>query len=209
MTKPLTIAVSKGYLFNETIAILKKVGIEFELEGKESRKLFTFDKTGTIKLLQIRPWDAPVYVEQGVADLGVVGLDVLIEKEDQVTRLIDLGIGGCSLVLASDKPYKPDALPQYLRVATKFTNATSAYFKKKGLNVKLLKLNGSIELAPLIGLSDIICDLTATGTTLKEHNLTIIDTVFSSTAQLVGNQSALRFRYDEITTLVNKIKEVI
>jgi len=187
-----TIAVAKGYLLKKTVALLCEIGYTFPENVIESRKLFIEDTTQTIRLLLIRPWDVPVYVSQGVADLGIVGKDILNEQGPAVLTLCNLQFGQCALVIAGPQPISPQQLPQHLRVATKFTHSADTYFKSKHLNVKLIKLHGAIELAPFTGISDIICDLTATGTTLKENNLHIIDTVYTATAHLVANPIGLR-----------------
>lgn len=209
MNRPLTIAVSKGYLLEETIAILNKIGYTFSEDWKNSRKLYTEDDSKTLRLLQIRPWDAPVYVEQGAADLGVVGHDVIFEKNDKVITLVDLKFGGCRLVLAGPKKITPADFDHNIRIATKYPNSAKRYFNQKGLKAQILKLYGAIELAPLTGLSDIICDLTATGKTLKENGLHIIDTLFESTALLVTNPHAMAFHYDKIKTITQAIKKEI
>jgi ATP phosphoribosyltransferase len=187
-----TIAVAKGYLLKKTIERLTQLGYSFSDDITTSRKLFIEDTSGKIKLLLIRPWDVPVYVSHGAADLGVVGQDILREQSPTVFTLCDLAFGQCSLVIAGPQPIAPHDLTHHLRVATKFTNSTQSYFQAKGLNVKMIKLYGAIELAPITGLSDIICDLTATGATLKENNLHIIDTVYTSTAHLIANPVGLK-----------------
>lgn len=202
---PLTIAIAKGYLWKESLKLLESIGITVE-DLSQTRRLMGSDKTGKVNVLMVRPWDVTAYVQSGAADLGVVGLDVMSEHGARVVDLIDLGFGGCDLVLAG--PDKMDAadLPHNLRVGTKFVNSTEHYFQSRGLNVYPIKLSGAIELAPLTGLSDIICDLSATGTTLREHNLHVIDTVFSSTAHLVANTVSMKLCYDDITGMVEALK---
>lgn len=202
--KPLTIAVPKGYLFNETISLFNQMGIVFNAID-DSRKLFTTDTTGNYKLLKIRPWDVPVYVEQGAADLGIVGKDVLYEQDPKVAILNDCQFGGCKLVIAGPEKINISDIPNHSKVVTKYPNATKKFFKKIGKQVKILKLYGAIELGPLTELSDYICDLTATGATLKEHDLHIIDTVIDSTAHLIANPIGLNIYYDLIVELNSKI----
>ncbi len=205
MNTPITIATAKGYLLSESIAAFEKIGISFGNAIEESRKLFTNDESGHYSLLKIRPWDVTEYVENGAADLGIVGLDVLDEKKSNVIRLADLGFGKCSLVLAGPENQK-DILRHHIKVATKFPNLTQQYFDNKGIKANLIKLYGAIELAPLTGLSDIISDLTATGATLKEHNLEVIDTILDSSAYLIANPSSYRTHYSTIVSLVNALK---
>lgn len=206
MDKQITIGMAKGYLMKEGLKLLEKIGIHFPENPIESRKLFTFDESGKYKLLKIRPWDVSAYVENGAADIGIVGQDVLLEKSEQVLKLLDLKYGHCKLVIAGEKKWEKKSLCHDLTVATKYPNSTARYFKEKGLKVKLLKLYGAIELAPLTELSDLICDLTATGTTLREHELSIVDTVFSSTALLIANPVSMNFHYNTINTLTENLK---
>ncbi|NDC82221.1 ATP phosphoribosyltransferase [bacterium] len=201
----LTIAVAKGYLMAEAMAKFHSIGVEFQDDLRESRKLFTYDSTGLIRLLQVRPWDVPVYVAQGAADLGISGFDVLEEKKDDVIRLINLDFGACRLVIAgaNDRPF--DSLFHDIRVATKYPNATEAYFQRLGVKARIIKLYGAIELAPVTGLSDVIVDLTATGKTLEENHLSIIDTIFFSTAQLITNSSSFCLKDRAIRNLTQKL----
>lgn len=203
---PLTIAVAKGYLLEESLKLLDKAGIRFDDDISDSRKLFTLSTDKTVKLLHVRPWDVPEYVEQGAADVGIVGEDVLLEKQNNVYKLLDLKFGVCKLVLAGLHEVAPQELPHNTVIATKYPNSAERYFKKLGTKVKLIKLYGAIELAPITGLSDIICDLTATGKTLQENNLVIIDTIFESTARLIANPVSMTFHYSTICELTMKIK---
>lgn len=205
-TKPLTIALSKGYLMTETLKQFETIGIHFDEDLEKSRKLFALDRSKRFKILKIRPWDVPEYVKEGAADIGIAGQDVLLEKDSPILKLLDLKFGVCKLVLAGPTRAKKRGLQQNMTIATKYPNATEAYFKQKGINIKLIKLYGAIELAPLTGLSDIICDLTATGRTLKEHNLHILDTVFTSTAVLIANPTSFKVHYNTIQTLANGLK---
>jgi ATP phosphoribosyltransferase len=204
----LTLAVSKGYLMDEAILLFNQAGIQFEDDLSTSRKLFTWDTSRQIRLIQVRPWDVDVYVAQGAADLGIVGEDVLIEKKSKNPVLLDLKFGACKLILAGLEHQLPK-LQHHMSVATKYPNATQAYFLSKGLKVNLIKLYGSIELAPITGLSDIICDLTATGKTLKENHLAIIDTVFHSTARLIANPVSMKHQYEAIVHWVNRLAPYI
>ena len=205
MSKPLTIAVPKGYLMKETVALFKKAGIEFPDEFEQSRRLFTLDKSGNYKLIMVRPWDVPAYVEQGAADLGVVGRDVLYEQEPDVLILKDLKFGYCKLVIAGMQDQAIDRLHHHCKVVTKYPHSANKYFAKLGKKVRLIKLYGAIELGPLTGLSDVICDLTATGKTLAEHDLKVLDTVFESTAHLIANRVGMNVHYEQISAIANAI----
>ncbi|RAP37230.1 ATP phosphoribosyltransferase [Candidatus Marinamargulisbacteria bacterium SCGC AAA071-K20] len=203
----ITIASAKGYLLKDTIALFATIGIHFDKDFPNSRKLSTIDKSGEYQLLQIRPWDVPAYVQNGAADFGVVGLDVLLEQESKLLRLADLKYGGCKLVVAGPKKQKPSSFTHNLTVATKYPQSTEAYFRAKGLSVNIIKLYGAIELAPATSLSDLIVDLTATGQSLKENKLHALDTLFSSTAYLVANPVSFKMYYDEICDLTKKINK--
>ncbi|NQY73319.1 MAG: ATP phosphoribosyltransferase [Candidatus Margulisbacteria bacterium] len=197
-TQMLTIAVSKGYMLEKTILLFNDIGLSFDVDLQTSRKLFSTDHINRVRLLQVRPWDVPVYVQGGAADLGIVGKDVLLEKDPPIAELLDLKFGRCDLVLAGMEQIEPNQLAQNLTVATKYPRSTVNYFQDRGLKIELINLYGAIELAPMTGLADVICDLTATGKTLKENNLKIIDTIFRSSARLVANPVSLKVHYDRI-----------
>lgn len=204
----LTIALSKGYLLKEAFKLFAKVGIDVDPAEAESRKLQITDKSGQYSFLLLRPADVPVYVEYGAADLGITGLDVLVEGNFKVTKLLDLQFGRCSLVVAGLRnKFTKDTLRSDLRVATKFVNSAADYFRNKGLEVELIKLYGSVELAPVQGLSDVIVDLTASGKTLKENGLEIIDNVYDATAYLVANSIKVKTKYNDIIKLANALKK--
>lgn len=197
----ITIAVPKGYLMKETLALLAKQGITFSEDFESSRKLFIFDDSAAYKILVVRPWDVAAYVEQGAADIGVVGKDVLLEQDPQILTLKDLHFGGCKLVIAGTSDQSIESLPHHCRVVTKYPYSAEQYFSRRGKKVKIIKLYGAIELGPLTGISDVICDLTATGKTLKDHGLHVLDTVFESTAHLIANPIGLRMHYSKVKAL--------
>ncbi len=207
MKTPLTIAVAKGYLMAESLALFAKAGVVFEDDLSTSRKLFTLSTDGRIRLLQVRPWDVPAYVAQGAAELGIVGRDVLLEQTPPVIQLLDLKFGVCSLVIAGPDPGLDLNSFSHLKVATKYPHSAQHYFAAKGIKAQLLKLYGAIELAPLTGLSDVICDLTATGATLRENQLHVVDTVFTSSAHLVANPVGFKCRYEEVMAWVVALGE--
>ncbi len=205
----LTIAVAKGYLFSESLSCFEKCGITFPDSLDNSRRLFMMDSKNQVRLLQIRPWDVPAYVALGAADIGIVGQDVLYEQDPDLIRLVDLKFGRCQLVIAGPHPGTPDSFRQHLKVATKYPKSTELYFRNLGIKAHLLKLYGAIELAPLTGLSDLICDLTATGKTLIEHGLSIIDTLHTSSACLVANKSSLYFHRTQIYDLCDRLQKIV
>ncbi|MEK9657602.1 MAG: ATP phosphoribosyltransferase [bacterium] len=200
-----TIAVAKGYLMKDALHLLESVGIVFDMNVLESRALSFVDHSKSWTLLAVRPWDVPVYVARGAADFGIVGYDVLAEQQQHVSVLKNLKFGPCSLILATVLSDSPFVLEHNVRVATKYPKCAERWFCEQGIKVRLIKLYGAVELAPLTGLADIICDLTATGTTLKENGLSVVETLFSSTAQLIANPSAMAFYYDDVSELLSKL----
>lgn len=199
-------AVAKGYIWDETEAFLKQLGWSFDTDLSKSRQLWTYEKQQDIKVLLVRSWDVPTYVAEGAVDIGIVGKDVLIEQKPDVLELLDLKYGACELVIAALENINLNMMQPYQRVATKYINSTKTYFKDQGLLVQPIKLAGAIELAPITGIADMICDLTATGTTLRENGLTIIETVFKSTARLIANPISMRTYNSKIASLVEQLK---
>ena len=203
MSKPLTIACAKGYLWKKAMSFFDQMGVTFDNDLSESRQLSTIDTTGTIQLMKVRPWDVPVYVEEGAADMGVVGKDVLEEQGPDLLELLDLKFGDCRLVIAGPESFQPKYLSHNVRVATKYEAATMKYFQQKSIRCVPIKLYGAMELAPMTGVADIICDLTATGQTLKENGLVEYDEVFYSTARLVANRSSMMTKYKQVRDIYN------
>lgn len=201
----LTIAVPKGALYDDSAARLRAAGID--VPDDVGRKLTVATSDGT-QLLFLRPTDVPAYVEFGAADCGIVGKDVLWETERTVSELADLSFGYCRLCVAArrvDRYHEGAPLPTFLRVATKFTRAAEAYFAEKDLPVDLIPLHGSVELSPVVGLSDLIVDLVATGNTLRENDMVIVDEIAPSTARFVVNPVRFRTKYDELIALLAKL----
>ncbi|AEA33201.1 ATP phosphoribosyltransferase [Hippea maritima] len=200
----ITIALPKGRLMDETIDILKGVGIEVEIPS--SRRLFFFDKSNRYRFLIVRAQDVATYVEYSAADLGIVGKDVLEETKSDVFELLDLGIGYCKMVVAGKEPECLNKKTSTVKVATKFVNIAKKHFLKKGMNAEIIKLYGSIELAPLLGIADCIVDIVSTGTTLKENGLSVIENIFESTAILVSNKISYYTKNVQIKEFLNLIK---
>ncbi len=200
----LTIAIPKGFLHDGSYKYLSSLGINFETES--SRDLLFYDKKNKIKGLLVRPSDVSVYVEHGSADLGIVGSDLLMEQAPDVIKLKDLHFGKCKLVLAvkKDSMYrKSEDLPANSKIATKFTKLANDFIHKKGLSAEVIKLYGSVELAPILSLSDAIIDLVATGKTLKANNLVSIETILESSAILVANPVAFKFKKSIISLMLD------
>ncbi|MBT6120795.1 ATP phosphoribosyltransferase [bacterium] len=205
MSKCLTIAIAKGYLFKESLKQLKAIGIVFDDDVNWDRRLSADSTDKSIRVYQIRPWDVPDYVAGGAADVGIVGHDVLIENKKDVSQLIDLKFGYCRLVVAGPKVNCPITYFHGMKVATKYPRSSEIFFRNKGIKVHLIKLYGAIELAPLTSLSDIVCDLTATGTTLRENDMEEIETIYDTTARLISNNSSLKFKYKKIIDLAHNL----
>ena len=207
LSKSLTIACAKGYLWNQALSFLTKMGYQFDNDLSESRQLSTTDQSGKLTLMKVRPWDVPVYIEEGAAHIGVVGKDVLVEQSPDLLELLDLKFGDCRLVLAGPEALQDQYLSHNIRVATKYESATLGYFKQKGIRCIPIKLYGAMELAPMTGVADIICDLTATGQTLKANGLVEYDDLFYSTARLVANRSAMMTSFSDIQSIYQGFKQ--
>ena len=205
----LRVAVPKGNIFEDALRVLRGAGLPVEVLRENDRKLF-YETEGT-EFIVSRPSDVPVFVEYGAADVGIVGKDVLEEQEPNVVELRDLGTGGCRMVLAAPAEKAPEvrqaiAHAEVVHVATKFPHTARRYFEGIGRQAEIIALHGSIELAPLVGLAECIVDLTATGTTLRENNLVVLDEVSTSTARLIANRSSYRLRNKEIAGLVGAME---
>ena len=205
----LRVAVPKGAIFEDALRALEETGLRVEVLREDGRKLvYEADET---EFIVSRPSDVPVFVEYGAADVGIVGKDVLEEQEPNVVELRDLGTGGCSMVLAAPAEKVPEVRAaiehaEVVRVATKYPRTARRYFEGRGRQAEIIALHGSIELAPLVGLADCIVDLTATGTTLRENNLVVLDEISSSTARLIANRGAYRLRNKEVAALADAME---
>lgn len=207
MNEQLTIAMPKGRIFTEAVDLLRNAGFELPPEFNDSRKLIIDVEEENFRFILAKPMDVATYVEHGVADLGIAGKDVLLEEERDVYELLDLKISGCYLAVAGLPDTKMnDVAP---KIATKYPNIAAAYFREQGEQVEIIKLNGSIELAPLIGLADRIVDIVSTGRTLKENGLVEYETITSVTSRLIVNPVSYRIKDDRISELVKRLNEVI
>lgn len=203
----LTIAVPKGALFEDAAARLRAAGIT--VPDDAGRRLAVTSSDGNAELLFLRPSDIPAYVEFGAADCGIVGKDVLWETDRQVCELADLGFGACRLVVAArreDRYHEGAPLPTFLRVATKYARSAEVFFSERDLPVEVIPLHGSVELAPLVGLADLIVDLTQTGRTLASHDLVIVYEIDRSTARFVVNPIRFRAKYGELRDLLARLQ---
>jgi len=208
----LTVAISKGRLFEPSLELFSKLGHSIRARNEESRKLVVIDRHGALRFIFVKPTDVPVYVEYGVADMGIVGLDVLLETSPDVHQPLDLKFGRCQIVVGALKNYKPNHGHEGvspLRVATKYPRLSAEYFMKCGLPVEIITLSGSIELAPVLGLADCIVDLVQTGMTLKQNGLKIIRVIGESTARLIVNRASYQLRREKISGLMQRIEQFV
>jgi ATP phosphoribosyltransferase len=206
----LRVAVPKGAIFEDALRALEGAGLPVGVMREDGRKLF-YEAEGA-EFIVGRPSDVPVYVEYGAADVGIAGKDILEEQEPNVVELKDLGTGGCRMILAAPAekaPWVQEAIghAEVVRVATKYPRTARRYFEGMGRQAEIIALRGSIELAPIVGLADCIVDLMATGTTLRENNLVVLDEISSSTARLIANRGAYRLRNREIAALVDAMEK--
>jgi len=205
----LTIALPKGRIQHDTMKLLEGIGICCDEMKKESRKLIFELPEEKMRFMVVRASDVPTYVEYGAADIGVVGKDVLMEQGKNIYEPLDLKIGYCRMVVAEPEVLRDQDNPSewtHVRIATKFPNITEDYFRKKGVQVELIKLYGSIELAPLVGLSERIVDLVSSGETLKQNGLVEVEQIMEVTSRLIVNRASLKTRYERINSLIDQLK---
>lgn len=207
----LTIALPKGKLFAKSVELLAKVGYSADNVVEDSRKLVITNEVSKVKFIIVKTMDLPTYVEYGAADIGIIGKDVLLEEKKDIYELLDMKYGKCRLMVAVPKAKKRAKLTDYahLRVATKYPNCASEFFNKAGMQMTIIKLNGSIELAPIVGLSEMIVDIVETGTTLKENNLEEIAVVQPATARLIANKVSFKLQFNRIKKLVEDLQKVM
>ncbi|HZG52818.1 MAG TPA: ATP phosphoribosyltransferase [Pyrinomonadaceae bacterium] len=198
----LTIALAKGRLQAATLEQLGRVGIRADRDALASRRLWAGDVEGRYRFIFVKPVDVPVYVEHGIADCGVVGRDVLLESEADLLQPLDLRFGLCRVVVASDRPELLMNGFGMLRVATKYPRITARYFGARGIPVEIIELAGSVELAPVLGLSDCIVDLVETGRTLDENGLGVLEVILESTARLAVNRASFQLKAGAVGQLI-------
>jgi len=205
----ITVALPKGKLFGLSAELLGKVGWSAEGLHEKSRKLIIANEEARLKFIITKTADVPTYVEYGAADIGIIGKDVILESGKDVYELFDLGFGKCHLMMAVPKDKKRPRLEDYnfTRVATKFPRIAEKFFSSRGMQMEYIKLNGSIELGPLIGLSESIVDIVETGTTLRENNLEEIVTIMDATARLIANRVSYKLKFDRINSLVENLQQ--
>lgn len=201
----LNIALAKGRIGKDAYTVFKKIGIGDSIDLQSRKLIFKDDKT-KISYVYVKPSDVVTYVQNGVADLGVVGKDIILESDNDVYEIFDLGFGKCKFAVAGMKGQKNYNKDQVIRVATKYPRIAKKYFDEKEQKIQLIKLNGSVELAPLVGLSDVIVDLVETGNTLKANGLEVLEEMFDISARLICNRISYRFKYDRIINIIECLK---
>lgn len=206
----ISIAVPKGKLMKPSVSLLSRVGIKGIGISGDSRRLIFNDRKNHYRLMIVRAIDVPTYVEHGAADMGIAGKELILEQDKDLYEPLDLGFGYCKIIVAGpiDSNYPCSGSPK-LKVATKYPNIAEDYFSRKGIPVEIIKLYGSIELAPLTGLADRIVDLSSSGRTLAENNLVILDVIAESTARLIVNRASIKIKYERITEIIRKLEDQI
>ena len=202
----INIALPKGRLGDQVYEMLTKAGYECPDYANNDRKLVIESKDAGLRYLLVKPSDVAVYVEHGAADVGIVGKDILMETEPDVYELLDLDIGKCRMCVAAPVGFEDDR-DRTLRVATKYVNSAKNYFIEKNRDIQIIKLNGSIELGPILGLTDVIVDIVETGTTIKENNLEVVDAFKNISARFIANKMSFKFKNDAITEMVSRLRE--
>ena len=197
----LNIALPKGRLGEKAYAMFEKAGFPCPAILEGGRKLIFENEALGLRYFWVKPSDVAIYVERGAADIGIVGKDILLEYEPEVYELLDLKMGKCRMAVAARKGFRDDPRKQ-LRVATKFANIAGAYYLSKGRDIDIIHLNGSIELAPILDLADVIVDIVETGSTLNENDLTVMETIVPISARLIANKAGFKFKSSRIQPLV-------
>ena len=207
----LTIALPKGKLFDHSARRLAAIGYEAEGLSEDSRKLIITNEEKKIRFIITKTADLPTYVEYGAADIGIIGKDVLLEENRDVYELLDLKFGLCRLMVAVPQDLLQPKLSDYahMRVATKYPHVAEQYFRDMGIQMEFIKLNGSIELAPMVGLADMIVDIVETGRTLRENNLIEVAKIAPATARLIANRVSFKMKFDRIHGLVEDLKALV
>jgi ATP phosphoribosyltransferase len=213
----ITIALSKGRIFDETLPLLAEAGISVLEDPETSRKLILATNRADVRIIIVRASDVPTYVQYGAADLGVAGQDVLLEHDakngiDGLYRPLDLGIGRCRMMVAVPEDFDYESAVKQgarIRVATKYVSVAREHFATKGMHVDLIKLYGSMELAPLVGLAEVIVDLVSTGGTLKANRLRAVEEIRGISARLIVNQAALKTKREPLQALIDAFEQAV
>lgn len=204
----LNIALPKGRLGEKVYEMFEKIGYGCPAIKEKNRQLIFENEENKVRYFWSKPSDVSIYVEKGAADIGVVGKDILLEYEPDIYELADLDIGKCRMCVAAKNGFR-DNSEKTLKVATKFVNIARGHYASKGRDIEICKLNGSIEIAPILGMTDVIVDIVETGTTLKENDLEVIETIIPISARLVANKASSKFKSQQINDIRRKLQEEI
>lgn len=204
----INVALPKGRLGERVYAMFEAAGFACPSIKENNRKLVFENTEAGVRYFWVKPSDVSIYVERGAADIGVAGKDILLEYEPDIYELLDLNIGKCRMAVAAKSDFFDDNL-KTLKVATKFENIAKRHYASLGRDIDIIKLNGSIELAPLLGLSDVIVDIVETGTTLRENSLEVFETIAPISARLIANKSSFKFKTREIEKILEAVKSGI
>lgn len=207
MSKPLTIAVPKGRVLGSVVSLFRRAGLDVACLEGDDRRLIRSTTEGGLRFLLLKPDDVPTYVEYGAADLGVAGRDVLLERRYDLYQPLELGIGRCRMVVAA--PLDAGPPPDVPRVATKYVRIAADHFARRGVQAEVVYVQGSVELSPLVGLSDLIVDLVETGSTLAENHLGVVEEVLPISSVLIANRAAYKLRAREIAPIVTALRTAV
>ena len=202
----LNIALPKGRLGEKVYAMFEKAGFSCPSIKENNRKLIFENREAGVRYFWVKPSDVAIYVERGAADIGVAGKDILLEYQPEVYELLDLNVGKCRMAVAAKKDFR-DNPDRALRVATKFTNIARQHYLSQGRDIDIIHLNGSIEIAPILGLSDVIVDIVETGSTLKENDLVVLETIVPISARLIANKASYPFKKERIEAMLEKMAQ--
>ncbi len=212
MNDIITIAIPKGRILEESVSLFSRIGIDCRELLEDSRKLIFENSEQKMRYMIVRATDVPTYVEYGCADMGIVGRDTLMEQERDLYEPLDLKFGYCRMIVAEPANLAGNDDPclwSHIRVATKYPRVTEKWFASRGIQVEVIKLYGSIELAPLVGLSERIVDLVSTGETLKQNGLVEVETISEITARLVVNRASLKIKQKKITEIIHDLENIL
>ena len=208
MKEMLNVALPKGRLGEKVYGMFKAAGFPCPSIEEQNRKLIFENEEAGVRYFWVKPSDVAIYVERGAADIGVAGKDILLEYRPRVYELLDLDIGKCRMAVAAQKTFRDDPT-RTLRVATKFSRIARDHYAAQGRDIDIIHLNGSIEIAPILGLSDVIVDIVETGTTLKENDLEVIETIVPISARLIANTASFKFKNEAIEKLLKEMKTLM
>ena len=208
MKTMLNVALPKGRLGEKVYDMFERAGFECPSIKENSRKLIFENEECGVRYFWVKPSDVAIYVERGAADIGVAGKDILLEYEPDIYELLDLDIGKCRMAVAAKKDFRDDT-QKTLKVATKFANIAKDYYTSLGRDIDIIHLNGSIEIAPILGLSDVIVDIVETGTTLKENDLEVYETITNISARLIANKASFKFSAEMIEKITSALSEIV